>query len=320
MADPAALPDPTARELYLAILREGGRVRAADIGPADREALGQLVELGLLVPQLVDNAYSAVDPRSVAERISADIRRACARLLAEADQIPGQLRDLTRAYDTAPRRDPGRSSARIITDKAEIRHEVEQLTREFASEALSAQPGVSRDAGQLAESLVRTRRYLERGGAIRCLFERGARTDAPAVAYAAAATRLGCGIRVLDRPFKRFMVFDRTVAVIPAAPDNSSAAIVDDPPTVAFIVDAFEQLWHQSDAVNWDSMTEGSPDPDTRDQIARLLARGLTQRAVATRLGLSERTVASHIARLRELYDAETLFQLGWQMGGARNA
>jgi uncharacterized protein YciI len=35
-------------------------------------------------------------------------------------------------------------------------------------------------------------------------------------------------------------------------------------------------------------------------------------------MGLSERTVAGHIDRLRELYDAETLFQLGRQMRGAR--
>ncbi|MFF2075214.1 LuxR C-terminal-related transcriptional regulator [Kitasatospora sp. NPDC058162] len=324
MADPStflasALPDDDARALYLTILREGGRIRAAEVGPSDRETLGRLVELGLVVPQLVDNSYSAVDPRAVAERIGADIRRVGARLLTEADQVPDQLRDLTHAYDTAPRREPGLGRARVITGKAEIRHEVEQLTQEFASETLSAQPGAMRDAGQFAESLVRTRRYLERGGAIRCLFELGARTDPGAVAYAAAATGLGCAIRALDRPFKRFLVFDRTVAVIPAAPDLNSAAVVDDPAMVAFIVEAFEQLWHQSDGVNWAALAEGSTESDAPDQIARLLAQGLTQRSIASRLGLSERTVAGHIARLRELYDAETLFQLGWQMRGERS-
>ncbi|MEU4113543.1 LuxR family transcriptional regulator [Kitasatospora sp. NPDC028055] len=315
-----ALPDAAARALYLAVLREGGRIRAAEVDPGDREALGRLVELGLLVQQLVDNSYSAVDPRSAAERIGAEIRRAGARLLVEADQVPEQLRDLTHAYDTAPRRKPGLGRARVITGKAEIRHEVEQLTQEFAGEALSAQPGAARDAGQLAESLVRTRRYLERGGAIRCLFELGARTDPGAVAYAAAATAPGCAIRVLDRPFKRFLVFDRTVAVIPADPDLNSAAVVDDPATVAFVVEAFEQLWQRSDSVDWASLDGGAPESDLRDQIARLLTQGLTQRSVATRLGLSERTVAGHIARLRESYDAETLFQLGWQMRGARDA
>ncbi|WP_158707014.1 MULTISPECIES: helix-turn-helix domain-containing protein [Streptomyces] len=57
---------------------------------------------------------------------------------------------------------------------------------------------------------------------------------------------------------------------------------------------------------------------DLREESARLLARGLTQRAIAGRMGLSERTVAGHIARLRELYDAQTLFQPGRRMRGAR--
>jgi DNA-binding NarL/FixJ family response regulator len=48
--------------------------------------------------------------------------------------------------------------------------------------------------------------------------------------------------------------------------------------------------------------------------LATLLVEGLTQGAIAKRLGLSERTVAAQIAALREEYDAETLFQLGWLM------
>ncbi|GHF28964.1 hypothetical protein GCM10018790_03020 [Kitasatospora xanthocidica] len=96
--------------------------------------------------------------------------------------------------------------------------------------------------------------------------------------------------------------------------------MVDDPATVAFVVDTFEQLWQQAEGVNWTALADSSASPTAHEQVARLLPRGLTQRAIATRLGLSERTVAGHIARLREQYDAETLFQLGWQMRGARDA
>ncbi|MFH9349230.1 helix-turn-helix domain-containing protein [Kitasatospora sp. NPDC017646] len=58
-----------------------------------------------------------------------------------------------------------------------------------------------------------------------------------------------------------------------------------------------------------------APHPTTV-RIGRLLARGLTQRAVATRLGISERTVAGHISRLRDRYGARTLFHLGWHLRG----
>ncbi|MFF9642679.1 helix-turn-helix transcriptional regulator [Kitasatospora aureofaciens] len=105
---------------------------------------------------------------------------------------------------------------------------------------------------------------------------------------------------------------------IRAASDYSSAAVVDEPATVAFVVDTFETLWQQAEGVNWAALVAGSSDSPVHEQVGRLLARGLTQRAIASRMGVSERTVAGHIARLREVYDAETLFQLGWQMRGAR--
>ncbi|MFD5432482.1 hypothetical protein ACFWJ4_09955 [Kitasatospora sp. NPDC127067] len=63
MTDTPATPLTAARALHLAVLREGGRVRAAEVGAEDGSALRRLVELGLPVPQLVDGSDSAVDPR-----------------------------------------------------------------------------------------------------------------------------------------------------------------------------------------------------------------------------------------------------------------
>ncbi|MFE7526475.1 hypothetical protein ACFU7Y_12195 [Kitasatospora sp. NPDC057542] len=55
----ATLQDAAARALHPAVLREGGRVRAAEVGAEDEPALRQPVDLGLLVPQLQDAAYRA---------------------------------------------------------------------------------------------------------------------------------------------------------------------------------------------------------------------------------------------------------------------
>ncbi|WP_328955789.1 helix-turn-helix transcriptional regulator [Kitasatospora purpeofusca] len=316
----AALPDEVARELYLSVLREGGRIRTADVDARDAVALERLVELGLLVPQVLDASYSAVDPRGVADRIGAGVRSMGARLMAEAERLPELMGDLTRAYDAAPCRNDRPAGVRYLTDMEEIRHEIERFSQEYRNEGLTAQPGGARPVALLPDSFDRARRYLERGGSMRTLYEPAARLDGPTVDYAAEVTRLGCVVRVLAVPFKRMLIFDRLVAVIPAAADGSSAAVVEDPATVAFLVDVFEQQWQQAEGVNWAALSAGSAESASpaQDQVGRLLAQGLTQRAIASRLGLSERTVAAHIARLREMYDAETLFQLGWQMRGAR--
>lgn len=202
MTDTPATPFTAARALHPAVLREGGRVRAAEVGAEDGSALQRLVELGLPVPQLVDGSYSAMDPR--------------------------------------------------------------------------------------------------------------------AVDCAAGATGLGCAIRVLDRPFTRFLVFDPTVAVIPAAPDNTVVALVEAPrcrPTRSGSSNnsgSRRRLWIglPRRPLRW------SPPPTSRS-VGCSPAASRSGRA-ADRTGLSERTVAGHIARLRELYDAETLFRSGRRMRGSR--
>ncbi len=318
----AAVPGDAARELYLTILREGGRIRVRDVREGDRETIAQLVDFGLIVLSIADAVYSAVNPRAVSARISTDLRTAGTRLLLRAEQLPDLLDDLTHAYESAPRSIDRAGAVQHVHGMGEIRHLVGQLGEDYRQEVMAAQPGGARPAEHLADSLNQTRRYLERGGAMRTIYEPAARLHGPTVEYSARATALGGGIRVLDQPFKRLLIFDRTVAVIPAAADNTSAAVIEDPAMVDFLVCVFEQHWQLAEGVDWAAVASGTAEQTLPAQIGRLLSRGLTQRAVATRLGLSERTVAGHISRLRERHDAETLFQLGWQMraaGGPRD-
>ncbi|MBD0693507.1 helix-turn-helix transcriptional regulator [Streptomyces sp. CBMA123] len=312
------LPDAAARELYRAILAEGGRIRISDIRPEDETSVKQLAALGLLVLRTADSTFSAVNPRAVGERIGADLREESARLLARAAAVPDLLEDLTHAYDVAPRRAEAVGGTRRAVGFDQIRHVIAQCLRDYPHDALVAQPGRIHPPAHRADSLAQTRRYVEYGGSVRTLYGPQARMDSEHVEFAAEITKAGSRIRILNAPFNRIMIFDRAVALIPAAPDNQVAAVVEDPAVVAHLADIFDQQWQQAEAVDWAALADGAVTPAAHEQVGRLLARGLTQRAIASRMALSERTVAGHIARLREVYDAETLFQLGWQMRGAR--
>ncbi|MGW3178383.1 LuxR C-terminal-related transcriptional regulator [Kitasatospora sp. NPDC001119] len=315
-----ALPDDTARALYLAILREGGRIRIADVAEEDAQTVQTLMDLGLLKPYVLDGSLSAVDPRSVTARIGADLRAAGTRLLTRAEELPDVFGDLTVAYDAASRRRDRSGSTRVVEGMENIRHQVSQLSEELRHEALCAHPGGARPVDAADDTVNHARRFLETGGSIRTLYQSAARLDASTVRLAARLTGIGCHIRVAAFSFPKMLIFDRTVAVVAAAPGVTSAAVIDDPAVVDFLVRTFELHWQDAEGVNWASLASGSSEPSVPEQVGRLLARGLTQRAIATRLGLGERTVAAHIARLREQYDAETLFQLGWQMRGAHDA
>ncbi|MFI6154202.1 LuxR C-terminal-related transcriptional regulator [Kitasatospora sp. NPDC051170] len=318
---PDTLLDDAARELYRTILGEGGRIHLGEIGPAEEPVVKQLADFGLLVFSAADGAYSAVNPRTVSERLGNELRERGAEMITRAAQVPRMLDGLTQAYDEAPRSRPKPSSGvEYVTGLPQIRHRIAQIFNDHPDEALTMQPGGARPPESFEDALEFNRRHLEHGGAMRTIYEASARLDQATVSFAARCTELGAVFRVLPIPFTRLMIFGRAVAVIPADPDNSSAAFVEDPAVVDFLASDFELHWRQAEGVNWAALAAGSTDSATQDQVGRLLAQGLTQKVVATRLGLSERTVAGYIARLRETYDAETLFQLGWQMRSVRDA
>ncbi|WP_441251324.1 LuxR C-terminal-related transcriptional regulator [Kitasatospora sp. McL0602] len=314
----AGLPDEPARQLYLAILAEGGRVPRAAVAEADRAALGRLIEIGLVVPNLLDGVYTAVSPRAVGAKIGAEMRSEAAHLLLRADRLPGLLDGLTQAYEAVPcpADQPGEASHVVGLDA--IRHRITQLVSECRKELLTTQPG-SRPAAGLELALPQDLLLLKRGGTLRTLYQPLTLGEPATVAYATAVTAQGAAVRILDEPFQRMIIIDRTVAVVPAADDNTRAVFIEDPAAVAFLVTVFERDWHRAEVAQWQSIDSRRHLYSTSRRIGCLLSSGLTQRAVATRLGLSERTVAGHISRLRERYGAQTLFQLGWLMRGARD-
>lgn len=316
----AALPSESERRLYQQILDQGGRVMFREAVEQDPAGVLRLLELGLLVHHGVDQSLTAVNPRAVSDRISAELRAEGTRMLLRAEEMPALLEDLTHAYDATPRRADRSSVVQHVDRMEQIRHRILQLESEAHEEGLSLQPGGARPAALMGEALERTRRFLERGASIRTIYEPTALLDETTVRWAEAVTGWGGRFRTLSEPFSRMLIFDRRIAVVPAAADDSSAAFIEDPAVVSFLVAAFERDWERSERVQWRSAESGSGGESAvpvHEQVGRLLAQGLTQRSIASRLGLGERTVAGHISRLRELYDAETLFQLGWQMRGA---
>ncbi|MBV2152910.1 winged helix-turn-helix transcriptional regulator [Kitasatospora sp. SUK 42] len=330
-------PGPAERALYLTAVRCGGRLRPEDLAPADRPTVAALVARGLLTPTAT--GYTAANPRALGDRLGAELRTRATRLLLNAERLPDALKPLTRAYEAVRRPDgPDRSDGQdgsegpggtgVSGDCAEpaavdvvhldtvsdIRQRVAELTSECKDELLAAQPG-PRPLEGLRMTLAQDLSLLRRGCSMRTLYQPVTLADRSVLRQISLRTRQGAQVRVLTEPYERMLVFDRVVAVIPAAEGLTHAAFLTDPTTVSYLVAGFERDWARATPVDHHLTAP----PPTTVRIGRLLARGLTQRAVATRLGLSERTVAAHISRLRELHDAETLFQLGWQMRGSRN-
>ncbi|GAA1088759.1 MULTISPECIES: helix-turn-helix domain-containing protein [Kitasatospora] len=313
----SGLPDEAGRGLYLAVLARGGRIPLSTVPEQDRAVVDQLVRVGLLVPNPIDGAYVAVSPRAVGERIGSEMRSAAADLLWRAERLPADLDPLTRAYDSLPRQADDPQRATYVHGRERIRHRIAELVSECKQEMLTAQPG-PRQPATITLARPQDLALVQRGARMRTLYQPQVLAEPWTLGYAAELTEQGAGLRVLDESFERMLIIDRAVAVVPAADDYSRAAFISDPAAVAFLVKTFERDWARADVVQWAEVDTPAVAASAANRVGRLLAQGLTQRAVATRLGLSERTVAGHISRLRERYGAQTLFQLGWLMRGSR--
>jgi hypothetical protein len=186
-------------------------------------------------------------------------------------------------------------------------------------EILTAQPYGKRRATTLAEAEDRDLRALARGVRIRTLYQHSARHGPATREYVAQMVKRGAEVRTLEEFFRRLIVWDRNVAIIPASEDHAVAIAIHDKAIVAYLVDIFERAWERAMpfTLRGDSV-ERNIAADVRAMTVRLLAEGHSDAASAKRLGVSTRTYAGYIATLKEEFGVQTRFQLGWAMGRAQ--
>lgn len=125
-------------------------------------------------------------------------------------------------------------------------------------------------------------------------------------------------IRVYTKPARQVLVFDDRTAVLPLATgDLSAGAILLRSPLAIAYGELFELMW--SDARNPDG-TPGETGLSSREtKVIGLLLDGATDHQVATRLGMSSRTVRAVVAQLQQRYGTRSRMALGFQLARTTN-
>jgi hypothetical protein len=136
--------------------------------------------------------------------------------------------------------------------------------------------------------------------------------------YVADIVALGAEVRTLDEFFRRLIVVDRRVAVVPGSDNHHVAIAIHDRSLIAYLVDVFERAWERAQPFNLTgNQAERNIAADVRAMTVRLLVEGHSDPASAKRLGVSTRTYAGYIAALKDEYGVQTRFQLGYAMRAA---
>jgi hypothetical protein len=316
-ADDRALFETEGRELYEEIVTAGGLpvtdARLHD-GSKFQPALHLLQQMGLV--RLTDDAarWEAEDPSTVQSRVVTPLNNEGARLLSESSQWANAFGLINQAWRKAPHSTSSGPFTYLQTDA--IDPFLAGLVSECEEEMLTAQPQALRDTRLLPNVVLRDTALLERGAKIRTLYQHSARRNSVTRQYVGAVTDLGGEVRTLDEFFNRMIVFDRQVAVIPGKDTLRVALAVREPAVVAYLVDIFERSWERARPfTSRETSMMKDIAAEQRAMTLRMLIEGHSDPVSAKRLGVSPRTYAGYVADLKDDFDAETRFQLGYTIG-----
>lgn len=315
--DDRALFEGAGTALYEELVTEGGiptedprLVPAGDQYPA----LELLRSMGLARLSSDGARWEAQDPAAAQSRVVSPLGQEGARLLKESSEWANAFGALNHAWRRAPHAIAAGPFTYLPAD--EIDPFIAAMVADCEEEMLTAQPQAIRDLKLMPNAVLRDTALLERGARIRTLYQHSARRNNVTREYVAQVTERGSEVRTLDEFFNRMIVVDRRVAIIPSKETHRVAMAVREPSVVAYLVDVFERSWERARPfTSREASVMKDIASEQRSMTLRMLIEGHSDPVSAKRLGVSPRTYAGYISDLKEEFEAETRFQLGYVIG-----
>ncbi|MFF0429135.1 LuxR C-terminal-related transcriptional regulator [Streptomyces sp. NPDC004520] len=225
-------------------------------------------------------------------------RAAAAQLIAECST----LRPSTACPD-----------AERLTGPAEIRDRLARLAADTQHEIMTFAPGGAHTAADLEASRGPNAALLDRGVTMRTVYLDSVRNHKPTLEHVDWLHRHGGQVRTAPTLPVRMIISDRREAVLPlhTSDAHTGAVVLTGEGTIAALCALFESIWQNATPLG--TMADRDEDGLTRQhrEALHLLVQGLTDEAIAKRLGVSPRTARRIAAELMEVLEARSRFQAG---------
>ncbi|MFE2286262.1 LuxR family transcriptional regulator [Streptomyces sp. NPDC059443] len=183
-------------------------------------------------------------------------------------------------------------------------------------ELLTAQPGGSRPQELLDKALASDLTALSRGIRQRTIYQHTVRSHQPTLEYVEQISQAGGEVRTLDEVFDRLIVCDRRIAFVPDPSSERSeiALVIEHPGVVRYLVGIFDHAWQRASPLRNFPSSRLPPllTDDIRRAILRHMVNGYTDEAIASRLGMSTRSIANHMRWAAELFGSRSRAQLAY--------
>lgn len=274
---------------------------------------------GLSESRLSD-ALAGLENRDLVQRRGTDAcvvvarppEQAFAGILAEHErqlaQARGRLDELCRIYDSRSTRSA--DVVDVVAGTESITRHFDQLQRLARSQVRGCDRPPYTQLRNEVHPVERDR--LAAGVAYRIIYDPAVMALPEGVERLGGATRAGEQVRLLaDLPIK-LVIADDQLAMIALGQRDGSASVLLVHPSVLLdgLIAVFDTLWKFSTPLrSWSEVSASFREQDR--QLLGLLAAGVTEEAMARRLGIGLRTVQRRIQELMEALGVATRFQAG---------
>ncbi|GAA2391701.1 helix-turn-helix transcriptional regulator [Dactylosporangium salmoneum] len=281
------LPEGTVRQA-LDLLAERALVRAGQGGP---DAL-----------HVVSPQAGLIDLLAQAEAELADRQRQIELTRVTISAIAAQ-------HDHHRRRD----EIVRIEETLAVRDRLVELSRTMTTECLTFTAGSELTAEAIEAGRPLNQDALERGVAMRNVYQESVRNEPTMFAFAKWMAELGGHSRTVPVVPLRMIIVDRRVALIPIEADRPQLGALEirSEGAVAALCLLFEQVWDYATPFGEKPRVNERGLSPQEQALLRLLDAGHTDESAGRKLGLSARTVRRIVAELADRLGVDSRFQAG---------
>lgn len=311
----ASASDDDSMAVYACAVRRGG---VTDSDPGLREELGlapeavdaalaRLVDLHLLRagPRDGGRPLVPVSPDVAAASLISPIGEEMHRQRTVMRQIQARLSLFQPHYEANRDSSPGQGRIESLSGDVELSGRLHLAVEQCAREFLAFRPGGPLPLGRIAAMACR-------GVAVRLLVQHSLRADLRARTAMREIIALGGDIRTVGQLPRQVIIFDDEAAfLLDDKQPGPCGVVIGHRQTVALLREVAEMVWTFAEPYSTGDIGYQGVTGDLQRTIVELLASGLTDEAIARRLGVSVRTCRRHIAAVLSSLDAVSRFQAG---------
>ncbi|WKD34116.1 helix-turn-helix transcriptional regulator [Streptomyces xanthophaeus] len=278
-----------------------------------RACLDRLSGLALVQPSAQEGiGFRALNPEDAMELLLA---RQQAELATHQQKVEASRAAAAQliAECSAMRPRGATAGAESLQGPEEIRDRLARLAANTRHEIMTFAPGGAHSAADLEASRGPNAALLDRGITMRTVYLDSVRNHQPTLDHVDWLHRHGGQVRTAPTLPVRMIISDRREVVLPLDTNDAQtgAVVLTYEGTIAALCALFESVWQSANPLG--TAVERNMDGLTRQhrESLHLLLQGLTDEAIAKRLGVSPRTARRIAAELMEALEARSRFQAG---------